>query len=63
MPAKYALTASRVLQVAIFLLGGFCALSARDGQWGYALMYVLLAIVCYFILQLEVRIETEEEDR
>lgn len=50
------------MQCAIFLLGGACALSAKAGQWGWAVVYVVLALVCYRLMLVEVKFEVEDEE-
>lgn len=56
-----ALLVTRILQGVIFGLGGLCALSLRSGDWGFAILYAMLAIVAYLILTAEINLELEDE--
>lgn len=60
--ARAIIAGARILQVAIFCLGGLAFLSADDGQWTWAAVWTVLALVCYFALSAELVYDMEEED-
>jgi hypothetical protein len=53
--------AARLFQLAIFALGGLTFLAARDSDWGFAVLYALIAVICYLALTFELMIEEEED--
>jgi len=57
----HALLAVRILQLAIFVLGGLCYKAADDGAWFFAGLWLLIAWFCYLALTTEIQIEQEEE--